>query len=321
MTKLPNLATRKFMSRNSHPDHFIRGGQTMQHWLRMASQVVKGGTTVAALVFFLTYAGLCASYYRIDQMHLTWAHWMATFAVENRGLPELQISYKDPDEGWIERSAEDIYTDQRALDISKAYNEKAIQFAWWSALPATLAFFLVFAVFYISGRRLEGDEHVRGTQLVTEKELRRWSEQKWKGYRKKFGKDFKTGPQYTVAGIKFPPNAVEAQTAICGTVGTGKSNAFKELLTTVRESGGRAIIYDRMGSFVRDFYDPSRDVILNPFDARARCWSPFFEADGPEFFTQMADVLIPWYPSDQAALDACSWTQCHGMSSSRRLIL
>jgi type IV conjugative transfer system coupling protein TraD len=281
------------MSKKSHPDHFIRGGQTMQHWLRMASQVLKGGTAFAALVFFLSYAGLCLNYYRLDQMHLTWAHWMAGFAVENRGEPDRMINYKDPDEGWIERSAEDLYLDQRAIDVSADYNQKAIRFAWWSGIPAGAAFFLVFGIFYISGRRLEGDEHVRGTQLITTKELIKWSDRKWQAYRKKFGRDFKTGPQYTVAGIKFPPNAVEAQTAICGTVGTGKSNAFKELLTTVRESGGRAVIYDRMGSFVRDFYDPSRDVVLNPFDARSRCWSPFFEADSPEFFTQMADVLIP----------------------------
>ncbi|RYG90082.1 TraG [Loktanella sp. IMCC34160] len=281
------------MSRHSHSDHFIRGGQTMQHWLRMAAQVIKGGTAFAALVFFLTYVTLCASYYRVSLMHLTWAHWLATFAVENRGEPQKPIRFNDPDAGWIERSAEDIYLDEDIRAISRDYNEKAITFAWWSLPPALFAFLIVFGFFYFAGRRLDGDEHVRGTHLVSARDLKRWSDQKWKAYRKKFGKAFKTGPQYTVAGIKFPPNAVEAQTAICGTVGTGKSNAIKELLTTVRDHGGRAIIYDRMGAFVRDFYDPARDIIINPFDARSRIWTPFAEAEGPEFFTQMAEVLIP----------------------------
>lgn len=281
------------MSRRSSPDQFIRGGQTTQHWLRMASQVFKTGTSFAALVFFVVYVGLCTQYFRWDYVPVTWAHWISSFAVESRGEPEREVRYRDPEQGWITRSAEEIYTDPFATAVSADYNAKALSFAWWSAIPAVLAFLLAFGVFYLSGRRLEGDEHIRGTHLVTAKELKRWTERKWKAYAKQFGKAFKTGPKYTIAGIKFPPNAVEAQTAICGTVGTGKSNAIKELLATVRDHGGRAIIYDRMGAYVRDFYDPTRDIIINPFDMRSHVWSPFLEAESPEFFTQIAEVLIP----------------------------
>lgn len=293
------------MARNT-PDQFIRGGQTTQHWLRMAAQVFRSAVAFAALVFAVVYGGLCLTYYEIALLHVTWAHWLASFFVESRGEADRIIRYQHPDLGWVTEEAAAVYQNLEFLELRLAYQEMAVSFAWWALVPAVAAAFLAGFVFYVSGRRLDGDEHVRGTRLVSEKELRLWVHAKWKDYFKRFGKTRKSGAFYTVANIRFPPNAVEAQTAICGTVGTGKTTCIKELLSTVRDLGGRAIIYDRMGSLVRDFYDPATDVIVNPFDARSRAWSPFNEAERPEFFTQMAEVLIPDRPG---ASGDPFWTQ------------
>ena len=48
-----------------------------------------------------------------------------------------------------------------------------------------------------------------------------------------------------------------------------------------------------MGSYTRAFFDPARDVLLNPLDARAPRWSPFFEARNPRDFDTMAAALVP----------------------------
>lgn len=293
------------MARNT-PDQFIRGGQTTQHWIRMGVQVFRSAVAFAALVFAVVYGGLCFAYYKIALLHVTWAHWLASFFVESRGEAERVIRYQHPDLGWVTEEAAVIYQNVEYLAVRQAYQEMAVSFAWWALVPAVAAALLAGVVFYLSGRKLDGDAHVRGTRLVSEKELRLWVNAKWKDYFKRFGKERKSGPFYTVADIRFPPNAVEAQSAICGTVGTGKTTCIKELLGTVRDLGGRAIIYDRMGSLVRDFYDPSTDVIVNPFDARSRSWSPFNEAERPEFFTQMAEVLIPDRPG---ASGDPFWTQ------------
>lgn len=274
-------------------DPLIRGGQTTQHWVRMAAQVVKGALMFGAFCYAVTFISLSATYYELRYLHVTWAHYMATFAVEHRGNPERLIRYKDPKRGWISRTAESIYLDPFMSKVAADYHDKADQFWAWSFLPGAIGFFVVGGIFYRSGMRLQGDEHIRGTKLVTAAELKKWSQQKWRLYEKQFGKGFKKGPRYTMAGIPFPPNTVEAQTVICGTVGVGKSNAIKELLATIRAEDGKAIIYDRMGAFVRDFYDPTRDIIINPFDLRSKAWSPFFEAENKEFFTQVAEVLIP----------------------------
>ena len=48
-----------------------------------------------------------------------------------------------------------------------------------------------------------------------------------------------------------------------------------------------------MGSYTRAFFDPDRDVLLNPLDARSPRWSPFNEARSPRDFDTMAAALIP----------------------------
>ena len=293
------------MSQKSQADLFIRGGQTTQHWLRMAAQVFRGATLAGATVFFITYVLLCLNYYEVPKVQMTWAHWLATFFVENRGVPGREIRLPDFNGVWVQRTAQDIYLDPVISDLALAYQVMATRLAWVAAIPTTAAYLLACIIFYIAGRRLDGDEHVRGTYLVSAKDLKRWSKRKWRAYEKRFGADFKTAPRYTIAGIEFPPNAVEAQTAISGTVGTGKSNAIKELLAGVRAHKGRAIIYDRMGALIREFYDPERDIIINPFDARSQSWSPFNEAERPEIFTQMAEVLIP----DRQGISDPFWSQ------------
>ncbi|WP_410260103.1 type IV secretion system DNA-binding domain-containing protein, partial [Klebsiella pneumoniae] len=53
-----------------------------------------------------------------------------------------------------------------------------------------------------------------------------------------------------------------------GTVGSGKSEVIRRLLNYVRARGDMAIIYDRSCEFVKSYYDPSLDKILNPLDSR-----------------------------------------------------
>ena len=64
-------------------------------------------------------------------------------------------------------------------------------------------------------------------------------------------------------------------------------------MAQIRARGERCVIYDKMGSYTRAFFDPERDVLMNPLDARAPHWSPFLEARNPRDFDMMAAALIP----------------------------
>ncbi len=284
---------------------FVRGGQTTQHWTRMATQVVRYSFMVSLTVFLAVYTGLVLKNYELGKTRLTAYYWIAEFNVQNRGTEDRELSYVDLNGERVTRTAGQIYADDGMRRLSELYSANAYRFLWLATVPSILVFFLTFAIFLFVGNRLKDEEHVRGARLVSAKDLKAWSRRKWRDYEKKFGKGSKKGPRYTIAGIEFPPNAVEAQTGITGTVGTGKTNAIHELLNTIREAGGRAIIYDRMGGLVRDHYDPEKDVILNPFDERSVGWSPFNEVASPEGFAQIAEVMIPDHPGSNDHF----WTQ------------
>ena len=68
---------------------------------------------------------------------------------------------------------------------------------------------------------------------------------------------------------------------------------ISDLVAQIRARGERCVIYDKMGSYTRAFFDPERDILLNPLDDRAPRWSPFVEARSPRDFDTMAAALIP----------------------------
>ncbi|WP_317387159.1 type IV secretion system DNA-binding domain-containing protein [Tritonibacter scottomollicae] len=271
----------------------------------MATQVLKYSISMAAAAFSLCYIILVANNYEMDKARLTGTYWIAEFNVEQRGTEDRKLDYVDLSGKRVERTAGQIYADRELREIYNRYSANAWRFMYISLIPAALAFVVVFAIFGMVGSSLKEEEYIRGARLVTANELKAWSKRKWREYEKRFGKNSKKGPRYTLAGIEFPPNSVEAQIGITGTVGVGKTNAMHELLNTIREAGGRAIIYDRMGGLLRDHYDPEKDIILNPFDERSVGWSPFNEVTSAEGFAQIAEVMIPDHPG---SLDSF-WTQ------------
>lgn len=78
-----------------------------------------------------------------------------------------------------------------------------------------------------------------------------------------------------------------------GTTGSGKSVAMRKLITWIRAQGDKAIIYDKGCTFVSKFYDPSKDIILNPFDKRCANWNVWCDAKEAPDFESMAAALIP----------------------------
>ena len=73
---------------------FVRGGQTTQHWWRMAAQVLRTSLFFALGAFTATYIVLIFTNYEIRFMRETLATWTANFNIE-LGRPEKQIEFTD----------------------------------------------------------------------------------------------------------------------------------------------------------------------------------------------------------------------------------
>ena len=98
---------------------------------------------------------------------------------------------------------------------------------------------------------------------------------------------------YSIAGIPYPERTETQHTIVSGTTGSGKTVLISDLVSQIRTKGERCVIYDKMGTYTRSFFDHDRDVLMNPLDARAPRWSPFLEATNPRDFDMMAAALIP----------------------------
>jgi len=97
----------------------------------------------------------------------------------------------------------------------------------------------------------------------------------------------------TIAGIPIAFADETKHFKIIGATGTGKSTAIQEMLAAALARGDRAIIADPDGGYLSRFYDPTRDVILNPFDLDARKWDLYGEITNNYDVDQLARSLIP----------------------------
>ncbi|HNA62639.1 MAG TPA: type IV secretion system DNA-binding domain-containing protein [Rhabdochlamydiaceae bacterium] len=80
---------------------------------------------------------------------------------------------------------------------------------------------------------------------------------------------------------------------ISGATGTGKTNALHSFLPQIRNRHQRAIVVDITGEFVEKYYQPSHDIILNPFDSRSAQWHPWAECLHPSDYKTIAQSFIP----------------------------
>jgi type IV conjugative transfer system coupling protein TraD len=69
---------------------------------------------------------------------------------------------------------------------------------------------------------------------------------------------------------------------------------LKHLLSQIKAKGDRAIVDDKMGSFIPHFYEEEKgDIILNPFDKRSPIWSIFNEVEEILQLDSIASALMP----------------------------
>lgn len=83
-----------------------------------------------------------------------------------------------------------------------------------------------------------------------------------------------------------------------GSVGTGKSEAIRRLMNYARARGDMMVVYDRSCEFVKSYYNPETDKILNPTDARCANWDLWRECLALTDFDNVSNTLIPMGTSE-----------------------
>ena len=270
----------------------LRGGQTLLHDARMWGQLARWGILGLVLTIVLTPAVSLFTTTSAHEWHVIGLGTLAEFKLGLKYDPDSRQSYEWREgERTLERISL-IASDPRIERIRRRMLDTVHKKAWLG-LWVGLAGIVLFALFFwFLGRRMARAHRVRGAEMTSAQALARRVQPVFSRLGGRFFPAArKSKPR--IAGVPWPERAETQHTIVSGTTGSGKTVLISDLVAQIRERGERCILYDKMGSYTRAFFDSARDVLMNPLDARAPRWSPFLEARTPRDFDTMAAALIP----------------------------
>ncbi len=270
----------------------LRGGQTLLHDVHMWGQLLRWEFLGLVLVVVLVPA---VALFRATTAHEWRVVGMGTLAQVKLGLGYV------PDSGqaheWrqgrktVSRIA-DIAADPRIERIRRRMLETLYAKAWLGLWLGAGGMAVATLAFWMLGRRMEQAKRLRGAEMATARELRRRVQPLSARLAEALSPAARRA-SCRIAGIPWPERAETQHTIVSGTTGSGKTVLISDLVAQIRARGERCIVYDKMGTYTRSFFDPAADVLMNPLDARAPRWSPFYEARTSRDFDMMAAALIP----------------------------
>ena len=242
-------------------------------------------------------AGLCAaiwkttSDYTNHDWHVFGVYALSEFMLAADFRPGKTKKMRDVDGTVLVMTLDMIARHPRILDLRERLLGDAVDAALLGG--SACAGLLLSGLFGLRllGRRLGRGKRLRGGELASAEELTRRTLPWWRRRLLRFGPS--EAQPYRIARIPWPKGAERFHTIVSGTTGSGKTVLISDLVEQIRARGERCLIYDKMGSYTETFFDPRRDVLLNPLDGRAPRWSPFLEARTARDFDTMADALIP----------------------------
>jgi type IV secretory pathway TraG/TraD family ATPase VirD4 len=302
-------------------ESWLRGGQTVGHTFDMTIEVL--GKLLLLVVAPLTLIGGWAAVH-----HLSPGEQLAGMETIEAGLlgavgrPLTQtLSIKSADGSEHADNVHDVAKDPDVEPYARGFWRTAnFTLILWTCLMllvgvAANLWFQLSGQDKIKARQIRGQIVLPLSQLIIQ--IRAFNVEEARRMRVT---DFQAP---LLCGVPYPFGTEHEHTLIVGAPGSGKSVAFHGLIDSIRAKGQRAIIFDPELDYIRHHYDPERDVILNPFDARSPAWSPFYDARDTPDWVKLGHAIFkdpksgdPYWVN--VARSLFSWTGYQLMERQRR---
>jgi type IV conjugative transfer system coupling protein TraD len=296
--------------------NLTQGGQTQIHSFRMNVVIFRFIVRFFLLVFVIFLAGTL--FIKTDKKTLKNTH--DYYQAKIISLYQKDFNHKiNLKQNGVDVKVKigNVLNDRGLINSKNNLTEDILSSVRLSVIMASILTVLLIVRFYIKGRGFNQSKHIRGGNIVKPRLLRKLVRRYNRRvlfiprlvYRirriltamglldntKHYNQKQKKYIPYTVAsGVPYPAHTETQHTLITGGSGTGKTQMLKHLLTQIKAKGDRAIVYDKMGSFIPHFYEPEKgDTILNPFDKRSPVWSIFNEVEENLQLDSIASALMP----------------------------
>ncbi len=282
----------------------IRGGQTSMHSFHMTTQLVLTLVKVALLIILIGDLIYVFGKFDLQDLKEILIYFLAKIFI-GLGFNNFEFNFVGRYGDIHHVKAGVVVSNLKLIIIKNNFFSAVIHGLWVGFISALVVITSLVFIFNFRGKKLAKEKFLRGAKIVSKKILKqRIQKFNFRESLKHFQLPYKS--QYSLSNIPFPKNTEFLHTVILGSTGTGKTNGILELLDQVRKNGDRAIIYDKMGTFTSTYYDPSKDIILNPLDARSKSWSFFKEIRNTSDYDYMASAFIQEKKgnSDQFWIDA-----------------
>lgn len=261
-----------------------RGGQIFNNFVVMLLQVVK--QYFVWLVGFWVLMTVLIGYAISSQSERHYGFYSLVSGLEVNHMGNADNSLKlDVLDGTTRRVTwRQIYTNR----LMKSYEESLISKAYialaLSSIPTLIAAIIIAKWMRRKGEKIAEDEHVRGLNMGTVSDIKRIV--------KRIEKETGQRSLFNISGVPLPPFQECSGVLLTGSPGVGKSTTYRDLLLQLREQKCKAFVYDISGEFVRKFYRPGIDVILNPFDVRTASWDVWSEGKHEIAYNRIAQACI-----------------------------
>ncbi|EBU3473310.1 conjugal transfer protein TraD, partial [Salmonella enterica] len=204
---------------------------------------------------------------------------MSPFTEKMVSQPVYTIRYYEHN---LQYSARQVLSDSYTMYCGQLLKQELV-IAGCAAL--LIAFLATLAVYWYLGRagRKQSEDEIIGGRVLCEspKEVARMM--------KKRGE----ASDIRIDDLPLKLDSEIQNMAMHGTVSTGKSTLMRKILKQLRDRGDLVIIYDKGCTFVEDFYDESRDKVLNALDSRCPNWDLWEECRSIAELENASTTLIP----------------------------
>lgn len=271
--------------------NILRGGQTSMHSFHMSAQLIFTLVKVALLIILIGDLIYVFEKFDLQDLKEISIYYLAKIFV-CLGFENFQFTITGRYGDIHQVKAIAVISNLKLIIIKNSFFTAVAHGLWVGFLSALVVIVSLISIFNFRGRKLAKEKFLRGAKIVSKKLLKK-KIQKFNFEESLKNLRLPCKSQYSIAQIPFPRNVEFLHTIILGSTGTGKTNGILDLVDQIRRNGDRAIVYDKMGTFTSTYYDASKDIILNPLDARSKSWSFFKEIRNESDYDYMASSFIP----------------------------